>query len=123
MTKFEIEGITLAVFKIEQMLEFYANVFGIEFTAQEMFGATLYTGNFDYLKLLFCPAEIARNEARQNRHQFDIIVFDLEKMLSKVVEFGGEIIGDVLEDENFKRVGIYDPDRNSMVLKEWKQND
>lgn len=123
MTKFEVEGLTLAVFKMEQMLGFYGNVFGIELTAQEMFGAKLYTGNFDYLKLLFCPAEIAGNEAKQNRHQFDIIVFDLEEMLSKVVEFGGEIIGDVLEDENFKRVGIYDPDRNSIVLKEWKQDD
>lgn len=86
-----------------------------------MYGATLYAGNFDYLKLFLCPAEIARNEARQNRHQFDIIVFDLEEILERVLKFGGEVIGKATEDEDFKSVGIYDPDRNSMVLNEWKK--
>ena len=119
MQKFEVVGLTLAVFKMEQMLEFYRNVFEIEFTAQEMFGTTLYAGNFDHLKLLLCPAEIAGNDAQQNRHQLEIIVFDFEVILKMIVKFGGEIIGEIVEDENFKSIGIYDPDRNSMVLKEW----
>lgn len=88
-----------------------------------MFGTTLHSGNFDNLKLLFCPAEIAGNEARQNRHQFDIIVFDLAERLEKVIEFGGEVFGEFAEDETFKSVRLYDPDRNSIILKECKHDD
>lgn len=66
-------------------------------------------------------AEIAKNEAQQNRHQFDIIVFNLAEMIEKVVEFGGEVIGVIAENEDFKSVGIFDPDRNSLVLKEWSK--
>lgn len=122
MTKFEVEGLTLEVFKMDEMLAFYTNVFNIHFKVQEMYGVNLYAGNFDHLKLLLCPAELAQNKAKQNRHQFDIIVFDLEAILERVLDFGGEMIGAISETNDFKSVGIYDPDQNSMVLKEWQES-
>lgn len=118
-----IEGMTLAVFKMQRMIAFYANVFGVEFEEKEMLGASIYRATFDHFNLMFCPADIAGINAGQNRHQFDIIVYDLEKTLKKAVEFGGEIIGEIAETESCKCVGIYDPDKNSMVLKERKQDD
>ena len=74
MKKIEVEGMTIAVSDMNSMLDFYRALFHVEFTAKEMYGSTLYSGNLGQLQLLFCPAEIAQNTAKQNRHQLDIIV-------------------------------------------------
>ena len=115
---FEIQGMTIAVTNVNKMLGFYANLFNIEFHKMEMADHTLYSGNWGDLSLLLCPAGLAQNTATQNRHQFDIIVPDLDHILYKVKQYGGQQMGEISEDELYRSVGVYDPDNNSMVFKQ-----
>lgn len=115
---YQIEGLTIAITDMPKMLGFYSAVFGISFREQEMYGSTLYAGQWGDMKLLLCPAELAQNMAEQNRHQFDIVVDDLDQLLQVAKSHGGQMMSHVTEDGGFLSVGLYDPDRNSMVFKQ-----
>jgi len=118
---YQIEGMTIAITKMEQMLDFYTNVFKIRFTEKEMYESKLYSGIWGGLNLLFCPAEIAGNTAVQNRHQFEIVVSDLDKIIELTTKYGGKTMGEIVEDEHSWNVGIYDPDKNSILFKQLKE--
>lgn len=107
-----IVGFTLAVYKMDEMVKFYSAVFGLEFEPKEMFGTTLYTAKWGEMNIQLCPAELAGIEATQNKHQFDIVVSDLATSINLVKANGGELMHEVQD----KSVGIYDPDKNSLVL-------
>lgn len=115
---YQIEGLTIAITDMPKMLDFYTAVFGINFIEQEMYGAKLYAGQWAELKLLFCPASLAQNTAEQNRHQFDIMVDDLDQVLQAAKAHGGQMMSHVTEEGGFRSVGVYDPDHNSMVFKQ-----
>lgn len=116
---YKIEGLTMAINDMTKMLTFYKNVFKIEFTERVEFGAKLYVGKWADLTLLFCPAELAQNKATQNKHQFDIVVKGMDNWIKKCEENGGMSIGEVLSQDGFSSIGIYDPDRNTIVLKQY----
>lgn len=118
--QYQIEGMTIAITKMDEMLAFYSAVFQISFEEKDMFNTNLYAGKWGNLNLLFCPANIAKNTATQNRHQFDIVVSDLAIIVDLVSKNGGELMGEIAEGDNELSVGIYDPDRNSILLKEYK---
>lgn len=117
-SNYTIEGMTIAITNMEKMLDFYSNIFHIQFHEKEMYGAKLYEGQWGNLKLLFCPAALAGNTATQNRHQFDILVADLPALVERAKKFGGTPMGNIDKNEVFWSVGIYDPDNNSLVFKE-----
>ena len=119
-TGYQIEGMTIAVTSMEQMLDFYANTFNIRFTEKEMYGSKLYSSVWGGLNLLFCPANIAGNTSEQNRHQFDILVLDLKKTIEITTKYGGKAMGEIVEDEYSWSIGIYDPDKNSILFKQLK---
>lgn len=117
---YRIEGMTMAITNMEQMLEFYANTFNIQFTEKEMYGSKLYSGIWGDLSLLFCPAQVAGNTADQNRHQFDVVVSDLNQTIAITTKYGGKTMGEIVEDESSWSIGIYDPDQNSILFKQLK---
>lgn len=117
---YEIEGLTVAINDMPRMLTFYKNVFDIDFAERNEFGTKLYSGKWANLTLLFCPAEVAQNKATQNKHQFDIVVKGLDDWIRKCQDNGGVTIGEVSNQKSFRSIGIYDPDRNTIVLKEYK---
>ena len=119
---YKLEGMTIAITNMESMLAFYAEVFGIAFKERNMFNSILYAGKWGDLDILFCPAALAQNTAIQNRHQFDIVVTDLQKMITLAKKYGGTLMGEISENEQMYSVGLYDPDNNSMVLKQLKNN-
>lgn len=116
--KYQIEGLTLAVTRMEEMLAFYKAVFNLEFDAQEMQSFTLYKTQWAGYSLLFCPASLAQNTATQNRHQFDLIVSDLDAVINAAKANHGELMQAPVQMDGVKSAGIYDPDRNSMVFKQ-----
>ena len=120
-SQYQIEGMTMAITHMDEMLRFYSNLFLISFEEKEMFNTKLYTGKWGDLKLLFCPAEIAQNTATQNRHQFDIVVSDLAFIIDLAKMNGGEIMGEIAETDHDLSVGMYDPDKNSIILKQYKK--
>ena len=115
---YQIEGLTMAITNMEQMLDFYSNVFKIQFEEKEMYDSKLYSGAWGGLNLLFCPAEIAGNTAVQNRHQFDIVISDLKKIVELTTKYGGKPMGEIVKDEYSWSIGIYDPDKNSILFKQ-----
>ncbi len=118
---FKIEGMTMAVTQMDKMLKFYSNVFQVSFVEKDMFNSKLYAGQWSTLNLLFCPAEIAQNTANQNRHQFDVVVDDLKSIIDLATENGGKVMGEISENEFELSIGIYDPDRNSILFKQYKK--
>ncbi len=108
----------MAITDMDAMVKFYESVFDVRFAAHEMYGATLYQGGWIGLNLLFCPREIAQNTAEQNRHQFDIIVDDLDAVIEMVNSSGGEMMGEIAIQSDQKVASIKDPDGNSIVLKQ-----
>jgi len=65
-----------------------------------------------------CPADIAHNTATQNRHQLEFEVENLVSLLEEVETFGGTIFDQQLENAKVVQAAIYDPDQNSIVLKQ-----
>ncbi len=108
----------MAVTNMEQMLAFYKQVFKVDFEEKQMFGSTLYSGEFAGLHLLFCPNEIAKVQAQKNRHQFDIIVPNVKQIIKAARQFGGSQLGEVTDKENQRVAAIIDPDGNSIVIKQ-----
>ena len=117
---YQIQGLTMAITNMEAMLDFYMNLFEMKFIEKSMFGTKMYSGIWSGLNLLFCPAELARIAANQNRHQFDIIIENIDAVIVKAEQLGGKKMSEVVEDENSKSVGIYDPDGNSILFVEMK---
>lgn len=113
-----VTGMTLAVTNMKKMVNFYQNVFGLDFEEVDMYGSKLYRSQLDSLELLFCPAALAQNTANQNRHQLNFEIESLEFTLAKISTHEGEIMGEKQEDGLFIQVGIKDPDNNSIVLKQ-----
>ena len=116
---FKIEGMTIAVSNMQAMLLFYRKVFNIDFNELDMYNSKLYSSQWCGINLLFCPAEIASNTADQNRHQLDILVPDLNQLLILVKKYGGEVMADIIEEDNVISVGVYDPDKNSILFKQY----
>ncbi|WP_394749250.1 VOC family protein [Spongiimicrobium salis] len=115
-----ITGMTIAIVQMEAMLKFYTAVFDLHFTPSQMMGHTLYHGKWGALSLQFCPAELAGNSATQNKHQLDVLVEDIHSCIQKVTENQGSCMAEISEDDKAYRVGIYDPDGNSLVLQQLK---
>ena len=98
------------------MVNFYQKVFNTEFQERRQYGTRLYSGTWMGISLVLCPAAVANNTALQNRHQFDIRVPNLEVLVNKAIACGGERMGKMQQDDSGKRIGLYDPDGNSMVF-------
>jgi predicted enzyme related to lactoylglutathione lyase len=116
--QYKIQGMTMSITNMETMLDFYMNMFNMTFVEKKMNGNYLYSTTWSGLDLLFIPAELTKIQANQNRHQIDVIVEDIEKVIDTALKFGGRIIGKLVEDENSKSVGVYDPDGNSILFVE-----
>ncbi|WP_281986942.1 VOC family protein [Aquimarina aggregata] len=115
-----ITGFTLAIINMNMMLTFYTDVFQIQFKPMGSSGFTVYHGDWNGIDIQFCPAELANNSAKQNRHQLTIEVDNLRELTNMIKEKGGKIIGEIVDGESEISVGIYDPDGNSLVLKQLK---
>lgn len=112
----KITGMTLATTKMIEMKTFYTDVFEVDFEAVERFGGVLFEGSFGSIKLTLCPAEIAKNTAKQNRHQLELIVTDIKNTIYLVRQNNGKVLGEMSEADGRKSIAISDPDGNSMVL-------
>ncbi len=112
----KITGMTIAINNMSSMVNFYKHVFQANFEELAMFETTLYKTTIGGLEILFCPAELAQNTATQNRHQLNIEVENLETSLTLASNNGGEKVGEQQNDGKSLRIGIKDPDNNTLEL-------
>jgi len=117
-TTTKINRITVAVFNEEKMKYFYENVFDIRFKTIKNPDFNLYVGDWSGMEIQFCSAEVAKNTATQNRHQFHINVKELDSILKTVKEYGGSVIDNAVLNDTLKQAFITDPDGNTIVVQE-----
>ena len=115
-----IEGMSMAIIKVQPMLDFYSHIFNINFEKRQGFDTVMYFAQWRGLKLLFVPVQLAGEEGAvvQNKHQFDIIVPDMDQLISRVNRYGGKITGALIDDGIQKTVHAKDPDGNTFIFKQ-----
>lgn len=115
-----IEGMSMAIVKVQPMLDFYSHIFNINFEKRQGFDTTMYFAKWRGLKLLFVPVELAgeQNAIVQNKHQFDVIVPDINTLISRVKRYGGQQTGALIDDGIQKTVHVKDPDGNTFIFKQ-----
>lgn len=115
-----IEGMSMAIVKVQPMLDFYSYIFNIKFEKRQGFDTVMYFAKWRGLKLLFVPVELAGEEGAvvQNKHQFDVIVSDIDQLISRVNRYGGEITGALIDDGIQKTIHAKDPDGNTFIFKQ-----
>lgn len=75
----------------------------------------LYKGNLGGIDMILCPAALAKNTAKQNRHQLTIVVDDLLAIVEEVKMYGGNFMSELHQESDVAEV--YDPDQNSILIK------
>lgn len=115
-----VEGMSMAIVKVQPMLDFYSHIFNIDFQKRDGFDTVMYFAKWRGLKLLFVPVELAGEEGAvvQNKHQFDVIVPDINQLVSRVKRYGGQINGTIIDDGIQKTVHAKDPDGNTFIFKQ-----
>ena len=115
-----IEGMSMAISKVDPMLAFYTHIFNIKFEKRQGFDTVMYFAKWRGLKLLFVPVQLAGEEGAlvQNKHQFDVIVPDIDQLISRVNRYGGKITGALIDDGIQKTVHAKDPDGNTFIFKQ-----
>lgn len=101
-----------------EMVNFYHLLLNTELKPVEMFGSTLYSGEGDIFDILLCPKEIAGNSSTQNRYQLHFEIDRLDRTVEILLANGGTLLNEKTEHGGYFEVGIYDPDMNSMVLRQ-----
>jgi predicted enzyme related to lactoylglutathione lyase len=114
----KVTEIVIACFNLKGMLAFYQNVFGLSFKDIKILQGVIYEAHFEGLKITLCTATIAGIKAKDNRQQITFQVDDVKSYIENVEKFGGTIISELQEPENYLQVAVRDVDGNSIVLKQ-----
>lgn len=117
---YKLEAMVLAAVNVEPMVDFYTNVFGIEFAAEEVSGHNIYNGKFSGLDFALVPAVLMKMEGIKNPTHYDVYVSNLEEGIELAEKHGGKTNGKLGESDTERAIGIYDPDGNFMVFKQRK---
>ena len=112
----QIRQITLAVVHEVRMETFYSQLFEIDFSPEETDNYKVVSGEWNGITLTFCPAEIAGNSAKQNRHQLHIQVKDVDEFFEQALKLGAIIIERPVSLEGMRSGSLMDPDGTSMVI-------
>jgi predicted enzyme related to lactoylglutathione lyase len=113
MGAFKLLKITVACSNISAMTEFYSSVFNVKFQGHD-FGFKVYSAKICDIYFLFCPNDVAGVKAEQNRHQFDYITDEIEKVIERALSTGGAIHSELLKEGNESTVTLLDPDGNTI---------
>ncbi|MGJ3240707.1 MAG: VOC family protein [Anaerolineae bacterium] len=114
----QLDKFTIAVTDMTAMVAFYNAVFDAEL--KSIPDSPFFAGKIAGVDLLFCPNEIAQVVAEKNRIQMLFTVGDVEAVVASAAKHGGGDYGDRHETDTLIGWGIYDPDGNSIELRELK---
>ncbi len=106
--------VTFAITNMEAMVTFYNRV--LDAHLEPITDTPFYRGTIAGIDILFCPNEIARVEAQQNRQQFRFLVNNLGERLEQVTQHGGQILQTQMDQDGSRLVGVRDPDGNTLEL-------
>ncbi|MBD7965840.1 VOC family protein [Fictibacillus norfolkensis] len=115
---FVISQITIAYKREVEMVNFYNEVYNANLSSFKSGDYTFYKGKLGEVVLLFCPNEMLGIKAEKNNIQFTVQVSNLDEVLAKVLQYGGVPIQEIIQEETQYKIGILDPDGNSIELLE-----
>lgn len=113
---FVISQITIAYKQENEMVNFYNQLLNANFSPFNAKDFIFYKGKIGDIDLLFCPNEMLGIKAEKNNIQFTVQVPNLQEILTKVTQYGGEQIQEINKGKRQSSVGILDPDGNSIEL-------
>jgi predicted enzyme related to lactoylglutathione lyase len=113
----QVVRVTMAVEKMAEMVHFYNAVFGAGLAPIGQGDLPLYKGRLGGLDLLFCPNAILQIQAEKNNLQLSVEVDSLERAVAAAEDHGGGVLANP-EAARELRVGIVDPDGNTIELVE-----
>ncbi len=112
-------GLTIAVNRIDSMVEFYNAVFDAQLKPTVHIGEQqFYGGKLGELELTLCPNAIAGVVADQNRQQFRFAVNDIAKVMKQGTKHHGCEINPIDEYKGAKVASLADPDGNTIEFVE-----
>lgn len=112
--------IALATTRMAAMRHFYNQLFDAKLEAVNTPQGTFYQGEIGQLLFTLVPNDVAKIEARQNRHQMTFWVDDIEKTLHAAIQAGGVKMQQSLETDTGKLLAVLDPDGNTLEFIEHK---
>jgi predicted enzyme related to lactoylglutathione lyase len=112
--------IALATTRMAAMRHFYNQLFDAKLEAVNTPEGTFYQGEIGQLLFTLVPNDVAKIEARQNRHQMTFWVDDIEKTLHAAIQAGGVKMQQSLETNTGKLLAVLDPDGNTLEFIEHK---
>lgn len=113
---FKVLQVGMAVVNMEKMVAFYESVFKTTLNGFEVQGIKLYSGTIHGFSFVFAPTEIAGVVAEQSRHQFELVVNDIEEVAKRAEAAGGNLRDGIQTDGETKVLVVEDPDRNTIVF-------
>ncbi|MBS1911298.1 MAG: hypothetical protein JST22_04875 [Bacteroidetes bacterium] len=115
-TAFRLDRVSLATINTEGMVQFYQRVFEMRFKKLPIEGAYIYTGRIFGVDFVFIPNEVAKVRADRNRHEFNVVVPDIDVAVKRVVNTGGTLLKGPSNGDTERSATVTDPDGNSLVL-------
>ncbi len=110
----QIDKITIAVGRMEEMRRFYAAVFGVDFKPLDLYGNKLYSGLIEDLEVLLCPKELAGVQADVNTIQLRFVVSNIKQAVETGMQHGGTMLSEIREQGGALLAALRDPDGNSI---------
>ncbi|MCY4073148.1 MAG: VOC family protein [Chloroflexi bacterium] len=115
----QMTGLTIAVNRMDDMVEFYNAVFDARLKPTVHIGdQQFYGGKIGELELTLCPNAIAGVVADQNRQQFRFAVDDIAEVMKKGRAHHGCEINPIDEYKGAKVASLADPDGNTIEFVE-----
>lgn len=112
-------GLTIAVDRMDRMVEFYNAVFDARLEPTVHIGEQqFYGGRLGALELTFCPNAIAGVVADQNRQQFRFAVDDIAAAVATGLKHHGREINPIDEYKGARVASLADPDGNTIEFVE-----
>jgi len=106
----------MAVVNMEEMVKFYEEVFKTKLNGFEVQGMKMYNGTIHGLTFFLAPVEITGVVAEQSRHQFELMVKDIEGVAKRAEEAGGNLRDGIETNGDMKTLVVEDPDKNTIVF-------
>lgn len=112
----KVQSVAMRVLRMEAMLAFYSEAFGIQFREVMTGPFKSQFGELDSLTLKFVPIRDGVDFEGYAIHQLGFTVPDVERVISLAIQHGGRQEGEVIMHDLVTHAAIRDPDGNTIEL-------
>ncbi len=111
-----LSSVAIRVYRLEAMVGFYQEAFGIAFSEKRVGDITTYFGMLGDIMFKLYPLQEDQEMDEWPTHQLGFFVADLDAVLELSLKYGGSILNEPVTRLNQVHAAIRDPDGNSLEL-------